>query len=74
MVQKDIDTKKGWIKLRCIGGCIQLHKVRYNCSHNGLEPIAKDLDIMNKLCKGKEECDVIDTGLLIIVKIQDFVG
>ena len=28
MVQKDIDTKKGWIKLHCEGGCIELHKIR----------------------------------------------
>ena len=28
MKQLDIDTKKGWIKINCEGGCIELHKIR----------------------------------------------
>ena len=62
MVQKDIDTKAGWIKMHCAGGCIQLYKARYNCCHNGLEPVPKDLAIANALCKDKEKCHIRNLG------------
>jgi hypothetical protein len=62
MVQKDIDSEEGWIKLDCPGGCIQVYKVRYNCCFNGLEPIPKDLEIANGLCKNKERCEIRDLG------------
>merc|ERR1719430_233261 len=58
MVKRDIDTKNGWIKIHCEGGCIKLHKVRYNCCHNGLDPIPENLDTANKLCAGKETCEI----------------
>ena len=62
MVQRDIDTKKGWIKIHCAGGCIQLYKVRYNCCFNGMEPVPKDLAIANDLCKDKQKCQIRNLG------------
>jgi len=60
MKQLDIDTKKGWIKLNCEGGCIELHKIRYHCCHHGLAPIPRQLGVANKICKDKERCELTD--------------
>ena len=67
MIKRDIDTKQGWIKIKCEGGCIELHKVRYNCCHNGLDPIPENLDAANKLCKGREACEIRNMGELIMI-------
>ena len=64
MVQLDV-PQGGWIKIRCAGGCITIYKVRYHCCLHGLEPIAAQLSIANRLCKGKQSCDILNFGKMI---------
>ena len=43
--------------LKCTGGCIEIHKVLYSCNERN-ESASKQESIVNKICKGKEECQV----------------
>ena len=54
MKQEDIPGIVGWVDLRCPGGCLTIHKVLYACQAAGPDKI--QLEIVRKLCQGKESC------------------
>ena len=56
MKQEDIPGIVGWVDLKCVGGCLTIHKVRYACKADGPDKV--QLEIVQKLCQGKESCSI----------------
>ena len=56
MKQEDIPGIVGWVDLKCVGGCLTIHKVLYACEADG--PDKLQLEIVQKLCQGKESCSI----------------
>ena len=56
MVQHDIPSQGGSIHMRCSGGCLNILKVLYACKKAPTKPA--HLKAVQKLCQGKEECNV----------------
>merc|ERR1711974_380503 len=61
MIKKSIPSLGGWIHIKCPGGCLTVHKVRWGCRHES----TAQLRIVRELCEGKEACR-IDPGRRIL--------
>ena len=67
-----ISKEHNSISNRWISVCIIFNHVyntfklpyRYHCCFHGLAPIPRQLGIANKICNGKERCELLDNGKL----------
>ena len=57
IIKKSIPGLGGWIHLKCPGGCLTIHKVRWGCRYES----TAQLRIVRELCQGKKTCR-IDPG------------
>ena len=57
MIKKSIPSLGGWIHMKCPGGCLTIHKLRWGCRRES----TAQLRIVRELCQGKETCR-IDPG------------